>query len=201
MEALQVSTLIPHVSTLTHFISTFNAIDVPAMNPNDYLSAIEASLMKNLEGFNNLSNTVDNFSTANNNTPNKLIQTQIDSIFANLQHLDSTIRIANTANKQLHNIQIPYSLLNSIDNGSNPELLLSNELLNNSNKNDAIRGKVFAIKAIKDNLTAKFQQWEKNESARPSDSGTAVKVEQKTNPAEDQTGSTAVQVENSNMEI
>ena len=73
------------------------------------------------------------------------LSTAVSSFLSSLAELDASVRTEAAHSLPL----VPQSLLSSMDQGRNPELILSSALQTATNDNDAVRGRIIATEALR----------------------------------------------------
>ncbi len=95
------------------------------------------------------------------NNSNQELANLLPPLFDSLASLDSSVRSPDFAD-----IQIPLSALELLDSGLSLSLPLKKAIFQASEKNDVIRGKIFAAAALRDLLTEKSAKFESNEELK-----------------------------------
>lgn len=109
------------------------------------LSAINQSLLGVMDNLYRCCLTLD--TPAPTGETNETLVTNLDRLLVNIGEVDATVR-RHSSNP----VMIPITLIEQIDSGVNPELLLSQALDRASTVNDAMRGKMAATLAMQQSL-------------------------------------------------
>lgn len=143
--------------------ATSNPNATAAIPTNDKLASVEKALTACMESVWKMAMTVDGVQTSASSTA------MYNHMQAYLQSLEQVDRVARACQPQLNargydenNVSIPANVLDCVDHGVNPDNATRALLQAVAMKNDAVRGNVFAVKSLADNLEARMNAWDTN---------------------------------------